>query len=280
MAFIDTHAHLNFGAFKDDLEEVMNRIDNAEMKVINVGSQLSTSERAIAIAEKYPGTCYAAVGLHPIHLFEVEVDESEIAFTSRREDFSSDEYEKLAESPYVVAIGEMGIDYFHVPENIAKHEFENKQRWTFLKGIQLAKKLQLPLILHCRGSKDYDARAYKHMLEVMKEGDFNNAVLHCYSSTWDIAKKFLDRGCMISFTGIITYPKTTELKKVVKNTPLDRIMVETDAPYLAPQIVRGKRNEPRYVQYIADRIADIKGVSIDEVERITTNNAQAFFKLH
>ena len=276
---IDTHAHLNFAAYKDDIDDVMQRITAEKMKVINVGSQFSTSERAVKLADQYPDTCYAAIGLHPIHLFEMEVDESELPFTTRQEEFVSEQYEKLSKHHGVVAIGEMGIDYFHLPPNISQSDFEHKQRWTFLKGIKLAKKLQLPLILHCRGSKGDEEKAYRHMLQVLKEGDYHNAVLHCYSATWDIAKKFLSAGCMISFTGIVTYPKTRELERVVKNIPLDRMMVETDAPYLAPQFVRGKRNEPRFVRYIADRIAEIKKFSFEEVEEITTKNAIKFFQL-
>ncbi len=276
---IDTHAHLNFAAYKDDIDDVMQRITAEGMKVVNVGSQFSTSERAVKLADQYPDTCYAAVGLHPIHLFEMEVDESEQPFTTRQEEFVSEQYERLCKHHGVVAIGEMGIDYFHLPPNISQLDFEHKQRWTFLKGIKLAKKLQLPLILHCRGSKGDEEKAYRHMLQVLKEGDYYNAVLHCYSATWDIAKKFLSAGCMISFTGIVTYPKTKELEKVVKNIPLDRIMIETDAPYLAPQFVRGKRNEPRFVRYIADRIAEIKKLPFEEVEEATTQNAIKFFQL-
>jgi TatD DNase family protein len=116
-------------------------------------------------------------------------------------------------------------------------------------------------------------------VEFAKEADFNNGVVHCFTADWTIAKKFLDAGFMISFTGIITYPKTSKLEEVVKKTPLDRMMVETDAPYLAPQMVRGKRNEPRFVRYVADRVAEIKKISYDEVAEATTNNANKFFNL-
>lgn len=276
---IDTHAHLNFAAYKDDLDEVVGRIQQENMKVINVGSQMSTSERAVELAEKYPHNFYAAIGLHPIHLFSTDVDESEIPFHSRQEDFNTEKYYELAKNPKVVAIGEMGIDYFHVPVGINKEEFENKQKWTFVKGIQLAKKINLPVILHCRGTNENMTKAYDDMLDILKQENFNNAVLHCFSADWPIAKKFLDEGFMISFTGIITYPKTKDLEKVVKKTPLDKLMVETDAPYLAPQIMRGKRNEPRFVRYVADRVAEIKNMSYDEVEEITTNNANKFFNL-
>ncbi len=277
---IDTHAHLNFAAYKDDIEEVADRIVQQGMQVINVGSQYSTSQRAIELAEKYPQNMYAAVGLHPIHLFVTDVDESEIPFKSRQEVFSTEKYLKLTENPKVVAIGEMGIDYFHVPEGVDLKEFENTQAWTFVKGIQLAEKIGLPVILHCRGANDNVNKAYNDMLSILQQENFNNAVVHCFTADWDVAKKFLDHGCMISFTGIITYPKTKDLEKVVKKTPLDRLMVETDAPYLAPQVVCGKRNEPRFVQYVADRVAEIKGLSYDEVEDQTTANAKNFFNLN
>jgi len=276
---IDTHAHLNFAAYKNDLEDVVGRIQQEDMKVINVGSQMSTSKRAIELAEKYPNNMYAAIGLHPIHLFASDVDESEIPFVSRQEDFNSDKNQKLAESPKVVAIGEMGIDYFHVPKSVDKYEFEHKQKWAFIKGIQLAKKINLPVILHCRGANNDVAKAYDDMLNVLKQENFNNAVIHCFSADWPVAKKFVDEEFMISFTGIITYPKTNKLAQVVKKTPMDQLMVETDAPYLAPQIMRGKRNEPRFVRYVADRVAEIKDISYDEVEEATTNNANKFFKL-
>lgn len=276
---IDTHAHLNFAAYKDDIDEVAGRMLRENMKVINVGSQLSTSQRAIELAEKYPDNFYAAVGLHPIHLFDMEVDESEIPFQSRQESFSAEAYEELAISPKVVAIGEMGIDYFHIPEKIPIREFERKQKWTFLKGVQLAKKLKLPVILHCRSSKKDEAKAYRHLLAILKEADYFRAVVHCFTSSWDIAKGFLDAGCMISFTGIITYPKTSQLAQVVKKIPNDRIMAETDAPYLAPQMVRGKRNEPRFVRYVVDKIAEIKRITYDEAEMMTGQNAAKFFNL-
>lgn len=277
---IDTHCHLNFAAYKDDIDEVVQRTIDAEVRVINVGSQYSTSQRAVEMAEKYPDNFYAAIGLHPIHMFDMHVDESELSFKTRKEEFSPEAYEKLAQSKKVVAIGEMGIDYFHVPENVPKREFARIQQWGFLKGVALAKKLKLPMILHCRGSKEDMAKAYNDMLRLLKESDYNNGVVHCYTADREIARKFINAGFMISFTGIITYPKTDELAKVVKEMPMDRLMIETDAPYLAPQLVRGKRNEPRYVGYIADCVAEIKGITYNEVEETTTNNAMKFFKLN
>jgi TatD DNase family protein len=276
---IDTHAHLNFAAFKDDLKEVIGHVQDDGMKVINVGSQLSTSQRAVELARKYPDIFYAAVGLHPAHLFSMEYDEAEMPFKTRQEVFNSAGYEQLAIQKNVVAIGECGIDYFHQPDDINITEFKIRQKWTFLKQLQLAKKLDIPAIVHCRGDQSDANRAYHDMLAIVSDSAHAKAVVHCFAADWAIARKCLDAGMMISFTGIITYPKTAALAEVVKKTPIERMMIETDCPYLAPQIVRGKRNEPRYVQYVAARIAEIKGMPYDEVVERTTQNAINFFKL-
>lgn len=276
---IDTHAHLNFGAFKEDVDDVIKRIREDGMKVINVGSQLSTSRRAVELARKYPDTFYAAVGMHPIHLFELEFDIEEMPFRTHPEEFRSEAYEQLTREPNVVAIGECGIDYFQAPINITKTEFKQKQKWTFLKQLQLAKQVGLPLILHCRGDREDMRRAYHDMLAIIKEFGYYRGVIHCFTADWSVAREFLDLGFMISFTGIITYPQTASLATVVKKAPLDRIMIETDAPYLTPQLVRGQRNEPQFVRYVAARIAEIKGLSYDEVVEETSKNAIEFFNL-
>ncbi|MFA6587467.1 MAG: TatD family hydrolase [Patescibacteria group bacterium] len=276
---IDTHAHLNFNAYKEDIDQVISRTLNAGMKVVNVGSQFSTSKRAVDMTQKYPGQMYAAVALHPIHLHETYVDEVEIPFKSREEKFVEADYEKLAKEKGVVAIGECGLDYFHMPEGLDEKEFTNKQKEVFIQHIDLAKKLNLPIILHCRSTKVDPDRAYLEMLEVLKQENFNNAVIHCYTASLEVAKKYLEAGFMISFTGIITFPNAKTLWPVVDFAPMDRIMVETDAPYLAPQTVRGKRNEPLYVRYVAEKIAELKSISFNQVEEKTTENAIKFFNL-
>lgn len=276
---IDTHAHLNFAAFKSDVHDIIANCLANGMKIINVGSQYSTSQRAIDLAKQYSGSLYAAVGLHPIHLFEIEVDEIEIPFKTRPEEFRQKEFEELGGQPEVVAIGETGLDYFHKPKNVSKAEFKNKQKWTFLKQLELAKKLDKPVILHCRGDKEDNKRAYEDMAKILKDFGQIKGVIHCFGADVEIAKQFLDLGLMISFTGIITFPNAKILMPVVKNTPLDRIMVETDAPYLAPQAKRGQRNLPQYVKYIAEKIAEIKKIPYDIVENMTTQNAIEFFKL-
>ncbi len=277
MPLIDTHCHLNFNAYKDDLDAVIQRTLAAGMRVINVGSQNSTSQRAVDLAQKYPGQLFASVALHPLHLHEVYVDEVEIPFKTREEQFDYAYYARLARQPGVVAIGECGLDYFRVPDGMDERAFKQKQKDVFLQHIQLAQEVSKPLILHTRASKRQPQGAYLDLLEVLTHGGYTRGVVHCYTGDLDTARKFLDAGFLLSFTGIITFPNAQELLSVVKYAPLDRIMVETDAPYLAPQQYRGKRNEPLYVRHVAEKIAEVKGISYDSVEEQTTANAEQFF---
>ena len=277
MPLIDTHCHLNFSAYKDDLDTVIKRTLVAGMRVINVGSQNTTSQRAVDLAQKYPGKMFAAVALHPLHLHEVYVDEVEIPFKTREEEYDHDYYKNLAQQPGVVAIGECGLDYFRVPDDVDEQAFKQKQKDVFLQHIQLAQEVDKPLILHVRASKGNPQGAYLELLEVLQHSGYNRGVVHCYTGDVDTARKILDAGFMLSFTGIITFPNAKELLPVVKYVPMDRIMVETDAPYLAPQQFRGKRNEPLYVQYVAQKIAEVKGLQVTDVENQTTANAEKLF---
>ncbi len=279
MDLIDTHCHLNFNAYKDDLDAVIQRTLDAGMRVINVGSQSSTSQRAVDMAKQYPGKLFAAIALHPLHLFETYVDEVEIPFKTREEVFDPAYYSNLAKQPGVVAIGECGLDYYRVPEGVEEAVFIKKQKATLLQQIQLAQDHDLPMILHVRTSKEEPQRAYLETLDVLKHVGFNNGVVHCYTGDLETAKKILDAGFMISFTGIITFPNAKELLPIVQYVPMDRVMVETDSPYLAPPPYRGKRNEPLYVQYVAQKIAEVKGLQVSEVEEQTTGNAEKFFSL-
>jgi len=276
---IDTHCHLNFQAYKDDLDDVIKRTLAAGLRVINVGTQRDTSRRAVDLAQKYPGKLFASVAIHPIHLHAQHVDEEESSFHTREEVFDAAYYAGLAKHPGVVAIGECGLDYFRIPDGVNEKAFTQKQKDVFLQHINLAQKLGKPLILHVRASKAEPQRAYVETLEVLQHAGYNRGVVHCYTGDLETAKQFLDAGFILSFTGIITFPNAKELLEVVKFTPLDRLMVETDAPYLAPQPFRGKRNEPLYVQFVAQKIAEAKGVAVEEVERQTTATAQDFFAL-
>ncbi|MBU1039414.1 TatD family hydrolase [Patescibacteria group bacterium] len=275
---IDTHCHLNFRAFKDDLNQVIIRALKAGVdKIINVGSQWDTSLRAAQMTND-KNNFYAAVGLHPIHLYEQEVDEEEDHFTTRAEIFNKQKYFDLAKSySKVVAIGECGLDYYHCPKGVLLEELKVKQAELFWQQLELAYELNLPLIVHCR-------EAYNDLLNILekakRQGCLPKGVAHCFLGNKEQAKIFLDLGYLLSFTGIITFKNVaTELLEIVKITPLDKIMVETDAPYLAPMPYRGKRNEPSYVVEVAKKIADIKGISLAEVDKMTTKNAQGLFNL-
>ncbi len=277
---IDTHCHINFSSFKDDADEVIQRSLGNDIWLINVGSQYSTSERTIKIAEKYDKGVYAVVGLHPIHLYETEVDESEqgIEFKSRTEEFDYDLYKNLAQSRKVVGIGEMGIDYFHMPKNINFEEVKQKQQQTFQNGIKLAKELDKPIIIHTRATKNsFDA--YDDVINILKQADYTKGVVHCYGGNLEQAQELIDMGLYISFTGIVTFKNAKDLQKIVKEIPLGKMMVETDAPYLSPEPHRGQRNEPAYVEFVARKIAELKKVSYEEVAEVTTGIAREFFNI-
>lgn len=259
---IDTHAHLNFRAYRKDRPEVIARCLKEGMKVINVGSQQQNSLAAVELARQYPGNLFAAVGFHPIHVVDT--------------DFVAPDFEKLlAENEkYIVAIGEVGLDYYRLPEDKRlKEETISKQRETFRFFIGLARQHSLPLILHCRD-------AYADLLEELKGAELKSGgVVHCFLGNRSLARKFLDLGLHLGFTGIITFADNNELLEVVKEVPLDRILIETDAPYLAPGPFRRQRNEPPYVRYVAEKIAELKGISYDEVVRQTAENAVRLFRL-
>ncbi len=284
--FIDIHSHLNFNAFKDDADAVIERTLEDGVWTILVGSQIDTSRRALAYAEKYPEGIYAAVGLHPIHLVEMEVDKAEInagenvpGFKTRVEKFSYEAYKLLAEHSKTVAIGECGLDYYRIP-NLAPGApsggdpgaLKHLQADTFREQVALAREVKKPLMIHCRN-------AYEDLLQIFREeraqeigGD-----VHFFAGSWDIAKQFLDLGFYLSFTGVITFAR--DYDEVVKNMPLDRIMVETDAPYVTPVPYRGKRNEPLYVEYVAKKIAEIKNLPEDQVFEQLVENAKRCFRL-
>ncbi len=213
---------------------------------------MENSKKAIEIANKYPN-CFAAVGFHPIHI--------------EKEKFDETKFLELAKNAKVVAIGECGIDLFH-DKNTA-----DLQKEILVKHLKIAQIVSKPIILHCREAYD------DLMTELMSFGQLPTGVVHCYVGDWLHAQMFLDMGLYLSFTGIITFSKSPELAKVVENTPLERIMIETDSPYLAPENYRGVQNEPAYVVEIAKKIAQIKKIPLSEVEAQTTKNAIKLFKL-
>ena len=275
---IDTHAHVNFNAFKDDADEVIGRSLAGGVQMINVGSQYSTSKRAVEMAEKYESGVYAAIGLHPIHLadgiFKTKLDEEEVIIPTKNEEFDSEKYKKLAKSSKVVAIGEIGLDYYYRPKTKTKlEEFKELQRTVLCKQLDLAKELNLPVIFHCRS-------AHNDLINEIRSRDEIGSpkirgVIHCFTGTWEEAKKYLEMGFYLGFNGIIF---KLDLNDVIKKTPLERIVLETDCPYLTPKPMEG-RNEPLYVKYVAEKISELKNVSIEEISQATTQNARKLFRI-
>jgi len=269
MKFFDAHTHINFVAYKDDREEVITRAKDAEVGMNVVGTQFDTSKDAVDLAEKYD-TVWATIGLHPIHTSKSYHDEKELGeggkeFTSRGETFDMSAYAELGQSPRVIAIGECGLDYFRVDESTKDVQIKN-----FVQQIELANTLKKPLMLHIRN-------AYDDALEVLKAHAKVRGDVHFFAGNWNTAKKFLDLGFTLSFTGVITFTK--DYDEVVKKAPLDMLLSETDAPYVTPTPYRGKRNEPVYVEHVVRKIADIRGEDFEKVRVQLIENVGRVFKV-
>ncbi len=250
---IDTHCHLDFPEFDKDRDEVIKRAEACGIGyIINIGSSIEGSKRSCELALQY-NSIYAAVGIHP-HEAD-RIDKQAIAAIGQ-----------LAKKDKVVAIGEIGLDYF---KNYSKRE---NQRPLFTSLIRLAKESGLPLVLHSRQAQD-------DTLKILKEFMPLQCVVHCFSGDENFLKNCLDLGFLVSFTCNITYKKAQDLRNVVRAAPLERIMLETDAPYLPPEGLRGRRNEPSAVKILAEEIAKIKETNLEEVAAITTANAKKFFNL-
>ncbi len=281
--YIDIHSHVNFKAFKEDGEAVIRRALLNDTWLINVGSQYSTSKRAVEIANKYKEGVYAIIGLHPVHTEESYHDEEETSgegFTSRAEEFDKEKYLGLAKDPKVVAIGECGLDYYHFnPENV------EKQKEAFIEQIEFANEVGKPLMLHLRNNyENLDYNAYNDALEIIRKYAKVKGDVHSFEGTLEDAKNFIDFGFTVSFTGAITYPPrkkgwTCNYEEIIKNIPLDMIMTDTDCPYLTPVPHRGERNEPLYVSLVAKRIAEIKGLPLEEVAKTIVSNSKRVFDI-
>ncbi len=272
---IDTHAHLNFDVFDKDREKIIEKCHKNKVLVINVGIDFETSKKAIEIAEKHKGM-FASVGLHPLNL-----DTGLMKIKDKKERlekvFDYQKYEKLAKSPKVIAIGEIGLDYYLKPKTKRKREiFKVKQKELLFEELRLAKKLNLPVIFHCR-------MAHFDLIQFLKENKEvfpKKAVLHSFVGNLEELKEYLNFGYNIGFNGII-FKKIEDIdfKKIIKAVPLEKILVETDTPYLAPPQVKEKRNEPIFVKYIIKRIADIKNLEFEKVAETTFENAKRLFKI-
>jgi len=277
MKYFDAHTHVNFVAFKDDNEAAIARAAEIGVAMNTVGTQFDTSRDAVAMAEKFENV-YATIGLHPIHTGKSYHDEKELGeggktFTSRGEDFDAAAYEALAASSKVIAIGECGLDYYRLEANTKK-----TQEDAFIQQIELANKLEKPLMLHIRpASSAVERNAYDDALAVLKAHAKVKGDVHFFAGDWAIARKFLDFGFTLSFTGVITF--STDYDEVVRNAPLDMLLIETDAPYVAPKPYRGKRNEPAYVVEVAKAIARIRGADEEVVREQLLANAKRVFSI-
>ena len=248
MKFIDTHSHIYYDEYTD-IDEVLDRaVKNNISKIICVGVDIESSEKSIKLAEKYD-MIYATVGYHP-H----ESKDTDTHYLIELEDLLS--HEK------VVALGEIGLDFFY------KHSDKKTQIKVFEEQLELAKSINMPCVIHNRDSD-------QELIESIKKTNNNNGVIHCFASNSSLANKLLKLNFHLSFTGLITF--VNDLKEVVKNIPLDKIMIETDSPYLTPVPHRGKRNEPYMVKYVAEEIAKIKNISLEDVANQTTTTAHKFF---
>ncbi len=252
--FIDTHSHIHFEQFEDDRESVLQRaINNKVHSIIDIGTDVDTSQQAIALAENY-AIVHAAVGIHP--------NDSDTGSNSNLK-----KIEELSAHEKVVAIGEVGLDYYRM------YVSKETQQDVFRKQIKLAKKLHLPIIVHNRDAHD-------DILQILKEekaGSFG-VVLHSFTGTNAFLEKALEENFYISFTGVVTF-KNTNFIHLIDRVPLKQLLLETDSPFLTPAPFRGKRNEPSYIKHIAEKIAKIKGLSIEDLAAITSDNAVNLFGL-
>jgi len=267
--YIDIHGHLNFAAYDADRVEVIDRAQKAGVAMITVGTQMDTSKAAITLAEQNENM-YATVGLHPIHTNASHHDEQELgeggkAFTSRGEKIDVAAYTELAKHPKVVAIGECGLDYYHHDPAAAALQVQ-----TFEAMIDVANEVGKPLMLHIRN-------AYKDAYEILKSRAKVKGNLHFFAGTIEEAKPFLDLDYSFSFTGAITFGKNYH--EVIRYLPLDRIMSETDCPYVSPTPYRGKRNEPTCVIEVVKALAAIRGADLSTFSRQIVQNARSFFDI-
>ncbi len=249
----DTHAHLDDEQFDMDRAEIIQKIKNAGVgRLNNIGADMVSSRTSIALSEEND-FIYAVVGVHPSEVGNMtEADIDELRAMSKHEK--------------VVAIGEIGLDY-HYDDT----DPESQKKW-FRKQLDLAKELNMPVVIHDRDSKG-------ECLAILKEKEIHNGVVHCYSGSAETAKEILALGLHISFTGVLTFKNAKRAIDALKVIPLDKLFIETDCPYMAPEPHRGERNDSSLVIHVAEKIAEIKNIPVDEVIKITTENALKFFKI-
>lgn len=249
----DSHSHLEMREFDRDRDEVIRRAGAAGVKrIVTVGTTLAECEKAVAIAAANPSV-YAAIGIHPHEVKSIGKD-------------TYDRLRKIAGAKKIVAYGEIGLDFFR---NISPPDIQVAR---FGEQLELAKELGLPIIIH-------DRDAHRETVSMLKESGIGRGIIHCFSGDYAMARECLDMGFYISVPGTVTFPKSERLREIVAKVPLDRLLVETDCPYLTPVPNRGKRNEPAYVAHTARKVAEVRNISFEEAARVTSENAALVFGL-
>lgn len=277
--YFDSHAHLNFYAFEKDRDKMIKECIQEKIQMINVGSNFFNSKKAVEIADNYQKGVWAAIALHPIHLetglVKIKKDEEESANNSQAENvFDYEKYKELAKSKKVVAIGETGLDYYWKPKTASKlEEFKRKQKELLEKHINISQELNLPIIFHCR-------MAHQDLIEfleskIKKEKKKLRGVIHCFTGTWEQAEKYLEMGFFLGFNGIIF---KLDLNKVIKKSPIRKILFETDCPYLSPPGYK-ERNDPMGIKIIIQKAAKIKEIKPEEMDKQALKNAQELFNI-
>lgn len=294
---IDSHAHVQFAAYDEDREVVLQRAFDVGIGMVNVGTQFSTSQDAVALAGRYPNDpLWATVGFHPNHAGPQSYNDTDELHEPREEMFECEKFLDLAHNPKVVAVGECGLDYAYFARKrsarlqngasaeasgeggLPQAEIERRrklQQDVFRQQIELAEAVDKPLVIHCRD-------AFVDLIQILDScfkvhDSRRRGVIHFFSGSWEDARQLLDLGFYLGFGGVITFAR--DYDGVVIKAPLDRILVETDAPYVAPIPYRGKRNEPAYILETAKKIAELRGINFEEVTAKTTENARLLFGL-
>jgi TatD DNase family protein len=263
--FVDSHAHLEGPQFDADRDQVISRARDAGIDTIvaiGSGTGPGSLDCGIQLAQRY-GFIYATIGIHP--------HEAKLAT-----DADFEELEALAERPKVIAFGEIGLDYYY------DHSPRQVQQQVFLRQLELARALKLPIVIHCRPSEGSD-NAWQDCLTMISQQWSSSGlggILHCFTGTWEHARRALDMNFMISFAGNVTFPKAQQIRETAKQVPLDRVFIETDSPFLAPLPHRGKRNEPAFVREVGRQLGLLIDLPVEEIGRQTSNNFYRFFKLN